>query len=69
MIQTLNRVRGMLLQFRVSAVANRELVDRTLTELDDIEAVIAEEIEETITEDEVGDVKPILVPVLVPEGE
>jgi hypothetical protein len=39
-IDTLDRVRGMLVHFRSTACADRPLVDKTLGELDDVEAIV-----------------------------
>ena len=56
-IETLNRVRRMLLHFRSTAQADRPLIDGTLLELDDVEAIVrdAYPAEEPVDDEPAGD--------------
>lgn len=64
LVSTLDRVRGMLVHYRLSGASDRTLVDRTLLELDAVEAVIVETVlgeTETVSidETEVGTVEEV----------
>jgi hypothetical protein len=48
--ETLDRVRGMLVHYRVLG-PDKTVVDQTLRELDDVEAVLAEAFEPTDSDD------------------